>query len=75
MEVSPFLGAAQKDPGQVGHVQPLHDEDNCSILLIVQPRQQRIKEPLIHSLSFALGHGINGFERIIDDDDVPAASR
>ena len=48
---------------------------NMASALVVEAREQGVREPLIRRRSFCLRHRVVGFQRIVDDDDVTAASR
>src|SRR5271157_484075 len=69
----PFVGLAQQEPGQIVHMNALHDDHDRAGALIVKSRKQRIGEPLIGPRSLGLRPGVVGLERVINDDD-PAAS-
>src|SRR5208282_6100905 len=43
----PFVGLAQQEPGQIVHMNALHDDHDRAGALIVKSRKQRIGEPLI----------------------------
>jgi hypothetical protein len=51
-------------------VKPLRYDDNGSICLVVQARDQGRSEPFIDRFTPALGHGVAGLKRVVDDDDV-----
>src|SRR5208337_1714512 len=42
----PFVGLAQQEPGQIVHMNALHDDHDRAGALIVKSRKQRIGEPL-----------------------------
>ena len=60
----------QHMPHQVILVQPLHDKDDHSLLLMVEAAQQGVVKPLVDTLSLRFRQGFFGFEGIIDDDEI-----
>ena len=60
-------------PHQVVLMEPLHDDDDHAILLVVEAGQQCSLEPVYAAIASDFRRGILGFDRIIDDDEVPAA--
>src|SRR5208337_219477 len=69
----PFVGLAQQEPGQIVHMNALHDDHDRAGALIVKSRQQRVREPLIRMGSLCFREGVIGLKRIVDDDDVAAS--
>jgi hypothetical protein len=55
-------------------MEPLHRHDDETVTLIIEPAQSRVVEPIDGTLQRHLGVGIIGFDRVIDDQDVAAAT-
>jgi hypothetical protein len=55
-------------------VQPVHDEHDRTLLLVVEPAVEGVVEPFVGRLPLGLRQGLFGLQRIVDDDDVGAAS-
>jgi hypothetical protein len=51
-------------------VQPVHDQDDCSLLLVVEPAVEGVVEPLVGRAPLGLRQGLLGLQRVVDDDDV-----
>lgn len=60
---------------QIVVVQPLLDDDDHTFLLVVQAREQRVREPSVGFLADAFGIGILGFKGIVDDQIIAAEPR
>ncbi len=58
---------------EIVFVQPLHDDDDRAFGLVVQARIERSVEPLVDGGAAALGHRVDGLQRIVDDDEIGAA--
>jgi hypothetical protein len=70
-----FPGLLAEDVAdQVVFVQPLHDDDDGAMPLVVEPAVQGMIEPLIGGLPLRFGERLLRLQRIIDQDDVGAAS-
>src|SRR5262245_26729825 len=60
---------------KVIHVQPLHDNNDRILRLIVEARKQRIAKPLRHIFACKFRMSVLRFERIIQNNEIaPAAS-
>ena len=59
---------------QVVFVQALHDDDDGAAPLVVEPAVEGMAEPVVGGLPLRVGERLLGFQRIIDQDDVGAAS-
>src|SRR5208282_2896804 len=59
---------------QVVFMQPLHDDDDRSPVLFVEARVKRIVEPIVDASSAALRHRVGWLHRVVDQDEVRAAS-
>ena len=51
---------------------PLHDDYDRSVPLIVEPGHQRVRKPLIEGFAPGFRLGINRLLRIVDDEQVAA---
>ena len=57
---------------QVVFMQPLHDDDDRSLVLFIEARVKRIVEPIVDASSAALRHRIGWLHRVVDQDEVRA---
>src|SRR5271169_5163377 len=73
-ENCPLIGLAQQKAGQIVHVDALHDDDDRAGSLVVEARQQRVREPLVRIGSLCSREGVIGLQRIVDNDDVAAST-
>lgn len=55
-------------------VQALHDDDDHALRLVVEARVQGAVKPLIGRLALNVGNGFVGLERIVDNDQIGAAT-
>src|SRR6516225_3924449 len=55
-------------------VQPLHDDDDGATALVIEPAVESVHEPLVAGLPLRLGERFLRLQRIVDQDDVGAAS-
>ena len=55
-------------------VQPVHDQDNRTRPLVVQPAVEGVVEPLVRRPPLGLRQRLLRLQRIVDDDDVGAAA-
>ena len=55
-------------------MQPLHDDDDGAMPLVVEPAVEGVVEPLVGGLPLRLGERLLRLQRIVDQDDVGAAS-
>jgi hypothetical protein len=55
-------------------VQPLHDDDNHAVALVIMPAVEGMVEPVVGAVSLRLGQRLLGLQRIVDNDDVGAAA-
>ena len=55
-------------------VQPLHDDDDGAVPLVVEPAVEGVVVPLVGGLPLRVGERLLRLQRIIDQDDVGAAS-
>src|SRR6266576_6947500 len=55
-------------------MQPLHDYDDRAPLLVVEPRQEGMVIPIVDCLTPGFRQRLVWLERIVDDDQVPAAA-
>jgi hypothetical protein len=70
-----FPGLQRKDVAdEVGLVQPLHDNDNSAAALVVEPAVQGVDEPVVGGVALRRGERLLRLQRIVDQDDVGAAS-
>src|SRR5271166_1532152 len=63
-----FLGQHVAD--EIVLVQPVHDQDDGTLLLVVQSAVEGMVEPLVGSPPLGLRQGLLGLQRIVDDNDV-----
>ena len=59
--------------GKVVFVQALHDDDDGTVLLVIEARDQGAAIPIDHPFAGRLRHRLFGLERIVDDDEVGPA--
>lgn len=59
---------------EVVHVNPLHDNDNGAVDLVVEPGQKRVVIPLVDRILAGLREGIGGLDGIVDEDEAAAAA-
>src|ERR1700722_10393305 len=57
---------------QIILMQPLHDNNDGTGPLVVETRHDGVEEGVVDTFAPAVRQRINWFERIVDDDDVPA---
>jgi len=55
-------------------VKTLHDDDDCAPRLVVEATVERAVEPFVGGDPPAFRHGVGGFERIVDQDEIGAAA-
>jgi hypothetical protein len=55
-------------------VQPLHDHDDGGVPLVIEPVVEGVVVPLVGGLPLRLGERLLRLQRIVDQDDVGAAS-
>ena len=55
-------------------MQPVHDQDDRTLLRVVQPAVEGVVVPLVRRPPLGLRQGLLGLQRIVDDDDVGAAA-
>jgi hypothetical protein len=55
----PPVFAAKDEPGQIVKVNPLHDNDDRASALVIQARQQSVREPLVRRHPFGLRQNVN----------------
>ena len=55
---------------QIVLVQPVHDQDDGPLLLVVEAAVEGVVEPLVGGPPVGLRQGLLGFQRVVDDDDV-----
>ena len=55
-------------------MQPVHDQDDRPLLLVIQPAIEGVVEPLVGRLPLGLRQGLVGLQRVVDDDDVGTPS-
>ena len=67
-------GAFENKARQVIDVQALHDDDDLTNDFVVETAQQGAGKPLVDSSSLRLGAGVLRLDRVVDDDEVPAAT-
>src|SRR5260370_22562912 len=53
----------------------LHHDNDRATPLVIETRQKGVVIPIIDALSFGVREGLNGFQGIIDDDEVASSSR
>jgi hypothetical protein len=63
----PFVGTAQEDAHQIILMQPLHNDDDGAILLVIEPRQQRVQVPIENMLALFLRKRRESGDRIVND--------
>ena len=56
--------------GEVILMQPVHDQDDGTRQLVVQPAVEGVVVPFVGRPALRLRQRLLGFERIVDDDDV-----
>ncbi len=54
-------------------MQPVHDQDDRPLLLVVEAAVERVVEPFVGRPALGLGQRLLGFQRVVDDDQVGAA--
>src|SRR5260221_10132872 len=62
-------------PSKVILMQALHDNDDGTVLLVVEARDQGAGVPVDHPATRRLRHRLFGLERVVDDDEVGPPSR
>ena len=55
-------------------MQPVHDQDDRTLLRVVQPAVEGVVVPLVRRPPLGLRQGLLGLQRIVDDDDVGTPS-
>src|SRR5208283_763751 len=70
----PPTALTQNVAGEIVLVQPLHHCDDCSGTLVVEARDERSAEPIDHPLARGFRLRLSGVERVVDDDEIGAAS-
>jgi hypothetical protein len=58
---------------QIVLVQPVHDQNDRTLLLVVEPAVEGMVKPLVGRPPLDLREGLLGLQRVVDDDDVGAA--
>jgi hypothetical protein len=61
-------------PDKVVLVQPLHDQDDAAVLLVIEPTEQAVVVPFVHRLALRIGERLIGLEGVIDNNDVAATA-
>ena len=56
-------------------VQALHNNDDAAGHLAVQAAVKRMLIPLVHRIASRIRHGLLGFQRIVNDDEVTTTPR
>ena len=51
-------------------MQPVHDHDDDTVTLVVQPAVEGMVEPVVGRLALGLRQGLLGLQGVVDDDDV-----
>src|SRR4051812_12395271 len=75
-EVKVFPAALfQKMTHKIIDVEPLHDEDDGVLGLVVEPAEQCVANPQNGTFTYRLRHSILGFHRIIDNQEATSAPR
>jgi hypothetical protein len=59
---------------QIVFVQAVHDQDDRTRELVVEPAVEGVVEPLVRRLTLGLRQCLLGLQRIVDDDEVGAAA-
>jgi hypothetical protein len=59
---------------EVVFVEPLHDYDYASPVLIIQAAVQGVLVPVIHRISLGFGHCFIGLQRVVNDHEVSASA-
>ena len=59
--------------GQVILVQPVHDQHNGAVLLVIEPAVERVIVLLVYLLALGLRQRLFQLQRFVDDDQVGAA--
>src|SRR5215471_14061999 len=59
---------------QIVFVQPLHDDDNGAMPLVVEPAVESVIEPFVGALPLRIRERLVRLQRIIDDDDIGTAA-
>jgi hypothetical protein len=55
-------------------VQPLHDDDDGAILLVILAAVEGVVEPVVGGLALGVGERLLGLQRIVDQDDAGTPS-
>jgi len=55
---------------QIVLVQPVHDQDDGALILVLEAAVEGVVEPLVGGPPVGIGQGLLGFQRVVDDDDV-----
>jgi hypothetical protein len=66
--------SSQDVADEIVFVQPLHDDDDYALGFVVQAGIERSVEPFVGGDAAALRHRVAGFQGIVDDDEIGAAS-
>jgi len=53
---------------QIVLVQPVHDQHDRTLLLVVQPAVEHVVEPFVGALPVRFRQGLFGLQRVVDDD-------
>ncbi len=65
----------QEMTGKIIGMKPLHHKDDRALSLMIEPRQQRVRVPLLEGLSGAFGMRILRLERIVYDQQIATTAR
>jgi hypothetical protein len=58
--------------GQIPGVQPVHDEHNGAVPLVIQPRRERRQEKRVRLLALPIALGLRRIVRVVDDNPIAA---
>src|SRR5450830_78556 len=64
----------EQSTGKIINMQPLHDNHDCVLGLVIEPGADGAGEPVPYALARAGGHGLVRFHWVIDDNDIAAAA-
>ncbi len=71
VEMCPSAGTKHV-AGEVIFMLPLLDKDDCALLFVVKPAEQRVGAPIQQCVSRRFGISVISFQGVIDDDEIAA---
>ena len=74
LQDSPTIGMLQNRAAQVVRVQSLHDNNDCTIFVVIESGLDSVSISVVDMLAFAVRFRIGQLQRVVNDYDVPAAT-